>query len=112
MTRLLEIVVALAIVFVLAVVVGIALPSHRHIERSVVVSSPARQIYDVIGGFRTFPSWTALRAYDRNVQMKTEGPADGAGARFNWVSSDERIGNGSLAVSNNPPPQQDKQVTW
>ena len=48
MTRLLEIIVALAIVFVLAVVVGIALPSHRHIERYVVVSSPARQIFDVV----------------------------------------------------------------
>jgi len=112
MTRLLEILVAIAIVFVLAVVFGIALPSHRHIERSVVVSSPARQIYDVISGFHTFPSWTALRAYDRNVQMKTEGPVEGAGAKFNWVSSDERIGNGSLAVSNDPAPQPDKQVTW
>ena len=112
MTRLLEILVALAIVFVLAVVLGLALPSHRHIERSVVVSSPARQIYDVISGFHTFPSWTALRAYDRNVQMHHEGAAMGAGAKFDWSSTDQRIGNGSLTVAANPAPQQDKQVTW
>jgi hypothetical protein len=112
MTRLLEILVAVAIVFVLAVGLGIALPSHRHIERSVVVSSPARQIFDVIDGFRTFPSWTALRAYDRAVQMNPKGAAMGPGAEFGWTSKDERIGDGSLKVSANPPPQQDKQVTW
>jgi hypothetical protein len=112
MTRLLEILVALAIVFVMAVVVGIALPSHRHVERSVVVSSPARQIYDVINGFRTFPSWTALRAYDRNVRMTTAGAPFGPGAELDWTSTDDRIGNGSLKVAATPAPQQDKQVTW
>jgi hypothetical protein len=112
MTRLLEIIVALAIVFVLAVVVGIALPSHRHIERSVVVSSPARQIFDVLDGFRTFPSWTALRAYDRNVKMSFKGEAMGPGSELDWNSTDERIGNGSLKVAANPAPKQDQQVTW
>jgi len=112
MTRLLEILVAIAMVFVLAVVVGILLPSHRHIERSVVVSSPARQIFDVINGFRTFPSWTALRAYDRNVKMTPKGPESGPGAELDWNSTDERIGNGSLKVSANPAPKQDQEVTW
>jgi hypothetical protein len=112
MNRLLEILVALAIVFVLAVVLGVSLPSHRHIERSVVVSSPARQIFDTINGFHTYPSWTALRAYDPKVQMNFKGDAMGAGSELDWTSNDPRIGNGSLKVSANPAPQQDKQVTW
>jgi hypothetical protein len=112
MTRLLEILVALAIVFVMAVLVGLVLPSHRHIERTVVVSSPARQIFDVLDGFRTYPSWTALRAYDRNVKMTFKGEAMGPGAELDWTSTDDRIGDGSLKVAANPPPQQDKQVTW
>ncbi len=112
MTRLLELLVAIAIVFVLAVLFAIALPSHRHIERSVEVSSPVRQVYDVIDGFRTYPSWNAERAYDPKVQLNLEGPAMGPGAKVNWVSSDKRIGNGSLTVAADPAPQQDKQVTW
>src|ERR1700709_1522229 len=112
MNRLLEIIVALAIVFVLAVGFAIALPRHRHIDRTVEVSSPARQIFDVIDGFRTFPSWNALRAYDSRVQLNFDGPAAGPGAKVNWISKDSRIGNGSLTVSNNPPQQQDAQVTW
>jgi len=112
MTRLLEVLVAIAIVFVLAVAFAIALPNHRHIERSVEVSSPVRQVYDVVSGFGTYPFWNALRAYDPKVQLTNEGPAMGAGAKVNWYSNDPRIGNGSLTVSSNPAPQQDKEVTW
>ena len=112
MTRLLEIIVALVIVFVLAVVGAVFLPSHRHIERSAEVSSPARQIYDVVDGFRTFPSWNALRAYDSRVQLNFDGPAQGAGAKVNWTSKDDRIANGSYTIAATPAPVQDSQVTW
>ena len=112
MTRLLEILVAIAIVFVLAVLFAVALPSHRHIERSVEVSSPVRQIFDVVSGFHTYPSWNALRAYDPKVQLNFEGPAMGAGAKLDWTSADERIGSGNLTVAADPAPLQDKQVTW
>jgi len=112
MTRLLELIVAVAIVFVLAVILGVILPNHAHIERSVVVSSPVRQVYDVISGFRTYPSWNALRAYDHSVQLNFKGPDLGAGAEVDWASEDSRVGAGSLIVATDPPPQQDKQVTW
>lgn len=112
MTRLLEILVALAIVFVLAVVFAVALPSHRHIDRSVEVSAPARQIFDVVDGFRTFPSWNALRAYDSRVQLNFVGPPMGEGAEVTWTSTDKRIGDGNYTVAKDPPAQQDEQVTW
>lgn len=112
MTRLLELLVAIAIVFVLAVLFAVALPSHRHIERTVEVSSPVRQVYDVIDGFRTYPSWNALRAYDPKVQLNFEGQVAGPGAKLSWTSTDARIGNGSLTLAADPAPQQDKQVTW
>ena len=112
MTRLLEVLVALAIVFVLAIVFTIALPSSGHFERSLTVSSPARQIFDVLDGFRTYPSWTALSGYDNRVQMAYEGPALGSGAKVSWHTVNETIGNGSLTVAAAPAPEQDKQVTW
>ena len=112
MTRLLEVLVALAIVFVLAVLFAIALPSQRHVERSVTISSPARQIFDVVDGFRTYPSWNALAGYDSKVQLNNEGPAMGPGAKVDWHSVNETIGDGSLTVAADPAPQQDKQVTW
>lgn len=112
MTRLLELLVAIVIVLILGVLLAIALPSHRHVERSVTVSSPASQVYDVVNGFRTYPSWNALSAYDPRVQMNFEGPAMGPGAKLDWHSTDSRVGNGSLTVMDDPAPQQDKEVTW
>lgn len=112
MTRLLEFLVAVAIVFLLAILFAIALPSHRHVERSVVVSSPARQVFDVVDGFHTYPSWNALRAYDSSVQLNFAGPPMGPGAQVDWTSQNENVGNGSLTVAADPAPEQDKHVTW
>jgi len=112
MTRLLEVLVAVAIVFVLAVILGVALPDHRHIERSVVVSSPVRQVYDVLSGFHTYPSWNALRAYDSRVQLSIKGAEMGPGAEVDWSSQDQRVGTGSLVVASDPAPQQDKSIAW
>ena len=110
MTRLLELLVACIIVFVLAVLFGVVLPSHRHIERSVEVSSPVRQIFDTINDFRTYPSWNALKSYDHKVQLAFGGPESGPGAIVNWSSNDPRIGTGSLTVE--PDVQQGKEVKW
>ena len=109
MMRLLEIIVALIIVAVLGVLWGVALPSHRHIERSTEVSSPVRQIFDVINGFHSYPSWTALRSYDPKVQLNLVGPDTGNGASVNWVSGDNRLESGSYTIVN---AQQDKSVQW
>ncbi len=113
MVRLLEIFVALIIVAILAVVFAIALPNHRHIDKSKVYSAPVRQIYDVLNGYRTYPSWKApLMAYDPKVRFDFQGPESGSGAKLNWVASsaESKIGNGSFTVI--PDPVQDKQVRW
>ena len=109
MMRLLEVIVALIIVAILGVLFGVALPDHRHIERSTEVSSPVRQIYDVIDGFHSYPSWTALRSYDPKVQLNLVGPDQGNGASVNWVSGDQRLESGSYTISG---AQQDQSVKW
>ena len=87
MIRILEILVALLIVGLLAVLVGVLLPSHGHIERSVEVSSPVRQVYDSVNTFRRYPQWSALRTFDPKVQMTLEGPEAGPGAKVSWTST-------------------------
>ncbi|MBS0567400.1 MAG: hypothetical protein JSS59_08330 [Proteobacteria bacterium] len=112
MIRLLEIFVALIIVAILAVVFAIALPNHRHIDKQKVYSAPVRQIYDVLDGYRTYPSWPApLRAFDPKVRFDFQGPESGSGAKLNWTgSADAKLGNGGFTII--PDPVQDKQVRW
>ena len=108
MTRFLELLVSLVIVFVLAVLVGVILPSHGHIERTVEVSSPLRQIYDSIDTFRRFPEWAAQRRIDPQTKFTFEGPESGQGAKVAWQSAAPQVGNGSLTIAT---AEQDSKVT-
>jgi hypothetical protein len=114
MTRVLEFIVALIIVFVLAVIVGLFLPSHAHIDRSIEISHNPQHIYDVLNNFRRFQesAGSGLEALDPNVKFSLSGPAYGPGATVSW-QGDKAIGNGTLVnksgtidISNN------STVTW
>ncbi|MGA8277343.1 MAG: SRPBCC family protein [Rhodanobacteraceae bacterium] len=99
MIRILEVLVSLLIVLLLAVVVAVFLPAHGHIERSVEVSSPLRQVYDSLNTFRRFPEWSALRRLHPRVQMNFRGPESGEGAEVVWTSDSPTIGDGDLTIT-------------
>ena len=86
MTRVLEFVVALIIVFILAVIVGVFLPSHAHIQRSIEISHNPQHIYDVLNNFRRFEESTGagLKAEDPRVKFTLSGPAYGPGSTISW----------------------------
>lgn len=98
MIRIFEVLLALLIVFVLAVLVGVMLPAHGHVERSVEVSSPVRQVYDSINSFRRYPQWSSLRNSDPRVQMRLSGPEFGKDAKVSWSSDVKKVGDGSLKI--------------
>ncbi len=108
MIRIFEVLVALLIVFALTVVITLLLPSHGHVERTIEVSSPVRQVYDSINTFRRFPQWAALRNHDPKVQMTLSGPESGKGAKVSWTSAVPKVGNGSLQITSS---ESDDKVT-
>lgn len=97
MTRVLELLVSLLIVAVLIVVVGALLPNHGHVERTVEVSSPLRQIFDSVNTLRRFPEWSPERRLDPQLHMEYEGPRTGVGAKVNWHGN-ESVGSGSVEI--------------
>lgn len=114
MTRVLEFVVALIIVFVLAVIVGLFLPSHGHIQRSIEISHNPQHIYDVLNNFRRFEDSTGggLKALDPGVKFTLSGPAYGPGATISW-QGDKAIGDGTLVnKSGNIDITNKSTVTW
>lgn len=110
MIRVLEILVSILIVFLLAVVIGVFLPDSGHIERSVEVSNPVRQVYDSVNNFRRFPQWSALRANDPRVTFERSGPESGVGARIAWKSEVEKIGDGALTIASSEPDSEVKMA--
>ena len=97
MTRVLELLVSLLIVAALVVIVGVLLPSQGHIERSIEVSSPLRQIYDSVNTLRRFPEWSPERRLDPMLRMEYSGPRTGVGAKVSY-SGNESVGDGSLTI--------------
>jgi hypothetical protein len=109
MTRVLEFIIALVIVALLFLVVGVFLPSHRHVEHTQETNHPVRQVYDTLNSFKRFKDWNPLGQHDPAIQYTLSGPDKGIGAKLDYVSSNPRIGSGSWEIVNS---EQDSQVEY
>jgi hypothetical protein len=101
--RVLEFLMALAIVVGIGVLAAVVMPGSGHIERSLVVGKDMRQVYDVLSNFRRLPEFSVLNSYDPQLKYSYSGKAFGPGAEVNWSSSDPRVGNGSLTIDSATP---------
>lgn len=115
MTRVLEFIVAIIMVFILAVIVGIFLPSHGHIQRSLSISHDPHQIYDVLNNFRRFDEYAGvvLKAEDPGLQLSVSGAPYGPGAKVNWSGGIDHVASTTLTnVSGNLAPNGAGQIVW
>ena len=97
MTRLIEILIALAIVAVLFVIVGLLLPSERHLSESVETNRKMTIVYDTLSSMRRFDDWNPVAL--RNIEEASlSGPVSGEGATYSYRSRDERVGEGSWTI--------------
>src|SRR5687767_4815041 len=103
MTRLLEILISMAIVAVLFLVVGVLLPSSRVLVESVETNRRMTIVYDTINSLRRFKDWNPLVLRDPKVQLKLSGPEAGVGARLDYVSQNENLGEGSWEIVETEP---------
>ncbi|HBK57079.1 MAG TPA: polyketide cyclase [Xanthomonadales bacterium] len=99
MTRFLELVVALLIVFVVLVTVGALLPEQRRIEETVETNRPVRIVYDILNGFTRFEDWNSLRLKDPRIRYSASGPQFGEGARLEFNSFFKSVGSGSWTLT-------------
>lgn len=109
MTRLIEILISLAIVAVLFVTVGFLLPSSRHIENSVETNRKLTIVYDTISSFRRFDDWNTLALRDPGMDIQLSGPEQGVGAKLSYDSDVKEVGEGSWEIIEAVP---NKSVTF
>lgn len=99
MTRVIEFLISLVIVALLFLLVGVFLPSHRHVSHEQETNHPVRQVFDTINSFKRFGDWHPLRMHDPSIQYNLSGPEAGVGARLDYVSQKKAIGSGSWEIS-------------
>lgn len=98
MTRFIEFLISLAIVAVIFVVVGFLLPSHRHVEHSVETNRRMPIVFDTISSFNRFTHWNVLPLRDPNMDIRVSDPASGVGARLDYTSEEDGLGQGSWEI--------------
>ncbi|MCR6687421.1 SRPBCC family protein [Pseudoxanthomonas sp.] len=103
MTRLIEFLIALGIVAVLALVIGVVLPAHRHISESVETNRKMTIVYDTVNNLRRFKDWNPLVLRDPKIQLNVSGAESGVGARLDYASQEGHIGKGSWQITESVP---------
>jgi hypothetical protein len=87
----------IAVVIVLAVV-GLILPRHVEVKRSVAINRPASLVYAAVNSFVLFPKWSPWQDLDPNMSQSTQGPRDGVGAKLVWKGND-KVGSGTQVIT-------------
>lgn len=105
MTRLIELLISLAIVAALFLLIGVVLPSSRHLESSVETNRKLTIVYDTLNSLRRWPTWNPIGAKDTAMQIKLSGPEQGVGARLDYSSNESGLGEGSWEIVANEPNQ-------
>ena len=105
MTRLIEILISLAIVAVLFVLVGLVLPSHRHLTKDIETNRKMTIVYDTLNSLKRFKDWNVVPLRDPRMALKLSGPESGNGARLDYDSDKPNPGEGSWQIVASTPGQ-------
>lgn len=106
MTRLIEFLIALALVLALFLVVGLILPSKRHLEDSVETNRRMTIVFDTLNSVRRLKDWNQLipnKASELTYSGGDEGHT-GVGARVDFASADKHMGKGSWTITESEAP--------
>lgn len=106
MTRLIEFLIALALVLALFLVVGLILPSKRHLEESVETNRRMTIVFDTLNSVRRMKDWNQLIP-DKASELTYSGGDEshtGIGARVDFASADKRMGKGSWTITESEAP--------
>jgi hypothetical protein len=109
MTRLIEVLISLAIVLALFLVIGLVLPSSRHLAEKVETNRKLTIVYDTLDSLQRFKDWNPLVLHDPRMTLKLSGPEAGVGARLDYHSDNPIVGSGSWTIVANEP---GKSVTY
>jgi effector-binding domain-containing protein len=93
-----KIFIGLVALVVILAVIGLILPRHVAVKRSVVINRPASLVYATVNSFVLFPKWSPWQDLDPNMSQYTEGPRDGVGAKLIWKGND-KVGSGTQLIT-------------
>ncbi len=92
-------------IITVVVVIGLLLPSHTHVERSVIIQAPANAVFPYINNFSQFNKWSPWARKDPNTTYEFSGPESGVNSEMSWQSEHPEVGIGSQKIIASRPYQ-------
>jgi len=89
---------ALSSLLLLLLGVGLVLPDHAHVERSILIQAAPAQVFPRVNSMRAFHAWSPWSAAAGDTTFAFEGPEQGVGSRMTWTSSNPKVGVGSQEI--------------
>lgn len=109
MRSLIEFLLAVVITITVILVIGLFLPGHGSVERSIIIERPARHVFDLLNSFKRFNEWSPWHKKDPTTKYTFSGPERGQGARMDWSGNDQ-VGSGSWEIIESTPTSLVKMV--
>lgn len=100
LVRIIAVIVAIVVVLLLA---GFLLPAKVHVERSIVIRTPARVPFGLINDLPEWKKWSPWHQIDPATRWEFSEPAAGTGSWFTWKSNHDQVGNGRLTIMQSDP---------
>jgi len=72
-------------------------PSEYKVERSLVMSAPASEIFPRVVIFRKWTTWSPWARLDPSMAVEFSGPKGGVGSVYHWKGND-KVGEGRMTM--------------
>lgn len=92
--------------FAAFVIIGLLLPTHAHVERSITVERPQSMMFAIVNSYRYFEQWSTWAERDPNADYVVSGPDAGVGARLSWAGEPHLVGSGWQEIVASRPYEQ------
>lgn len=89
--------IGLLILIALLAIIGFFLPGTCHVERSIVINTPARVPFALVNDLTEWKKWSAWHKMDPNTKYGFSTPPSGTNAWFSWES--EVTGKGKMTLT-------------
>jgi hypothetical protein len=77
------------------------MPSKFALDRSLVINADQKIIFDQVNNLKNWEQWSPWQKMDPETKLTYDGPEEGVGASYSWVSS--KNGEGTLTISESIP---------
>ena len=96
------ILLAIAVIFVVLVVVIVTRPADFSLSRSTTMSAPPQAVFPQVNDLHNWEAWSPWAKIDPAMKMTFAGPAAGTGAIYTWVGN-SKVGEGRMTIVESRP---------